>query len=581
MKVKKKNKNKPTADQMRLAKIKKKNASSKSAVKTNLFEIKMNKQKHNILNRKNKNHVGLPGVSRSAAIKKRQKTLLVEMDRKNNVSVVLDKRIGAGDSEMNPEEKMLQRMTKERMRVYKKRELFNLNDDEELTHLGKPISSMEDFNQFNLSDDEDDRRKEFEDAKNQFGGGFFHKKEDGLSVLDEIIVKSKKEKREKQQMREETENLFATLETQFNDNRAEHRFLTSSIEARKVDKEYSGLLGKLQSGRTCKATRIIKTPEQLAEEEREKRKKFEEERLRRMRGGKKDEKMKKLQSVDALCDEFDLDPVEEEENEILSFPLEDHRDTKLEDEDLDGNLILSDHDEEDEDEEDEDEEEEELSWSGDLGIVDDQSPRENSESQEEDDDDEDESDNFSDIDSGNEDLIEDSLSDHEVIEAERVGGAPKTSNLSNRFPETFDEFQTLVESSEVEVNKLISKLRDTYAPHLKEGNKKKMIELFSYIWQFSINTSNRSDPDLPMIDSLMSHLYELCEINTESCCDLLRESLKTSYFLTFKTSSNSQSTYSPHWPSIGQVRLFGVSIKSLIAFLALPVQNDQTDLSYE
>ena len=70
MKVKKKNKNKPTADQMRLAKIKKKNASSKSAVKTNLFEIKMNKQKHNILNRKNKNHVGLPGVSRSAAIKK-------------------------------------------------------------------------------------------------------------------------------------------------------------------------------------------------------------------------------------------------------------------------------------------------------------------------------------------------------------------------------------------------------------------------------------------------------------------------------------------------------------------------------
>ena len=59
-----------------------------------------------------------------AVIFQRQKTLLVEMDRKNNVSVVLDKRIGAGDSEMNPEEKMLQRMTKERMRVYKKRELF-------------------------------------------------------------------------------------------------------------------------------------------------------------------------------------------------------------------------------------------------------------------------------------------------------------------------------------------------------------------------------------------------------------------------------------------------------------------------
>lgn len=39
-------------------------------VKSNPFEVKVNRQKFNILGRKTKNDVGLPGVSRSKAIKK-------------------------------------------------------------------------------------------------------------------------------------------------------------------------------------------------------------------------------------------------------------------------------------------------------------------------------------------------------------------------------------------------------------------------------------------------------------------------------------------------------------------------------
>lgn len=44
--------------------------SAMAVVKSNPFEVKVNRQKFNILGRKTKNDVGLPGVSRSKAIKK-------------------------------------------------------------------------------------------------------------------------------------------------------------------------------------------------------------------------------------------------------------------------------------------------------------------------------------------------------------------------------------------------------------------------------------------------------------------------------------------------------------------------------
>ena len=44
--------------------------SAMAMVKSNPFEVKVNRQKFDILGRKTKNDVGLPGVSRSKAIKK-------------------------------------------------------------------------------------------------------------------------------------------------------------------------------------------------------------------------------------------------------------------------------------------------------------------------------------------------------------------------------------------------------------------------------------------------------------------------------------------------------------------------------
>ena len=66
----KKNRGKINSDASRLSAIRKKKMSSLAGVRENPFEIKMNRMKHNVLNKKLKNHKGLPGVARSAARKK-------------------------------------------------------------------------------------------------------------------------------------------------------------------------------------------------------------------------------------------------------------------------------------------------------------------------------------------------------------------------------------------------------------------------------------------------------------------------------------------------------------------------------
>lgn len=57
---------------------------------------------------------------------------------------------------MTPEERMLERFTRERQRA-SKGSAFNLDDDEELTHYGQSLSKLDDFDNVGLGlDDEDE-----------------------------------------------------------------------------------------------------------------------------------------------------------------------------------------------------------------------------------------------------------------------------------------------------------------------------------------------------------------------------------------------------------------------------------------
>lgn len=79
----------------------------------------------------------------------------MEYEQKNHVGGIVDRRFGENDPTMPPEERMLERFTRERQRA-SKGVTFNLEDEEELTHYGQKLSALDDFEGTGLNLDEND-----------------------------------------------------------------------------------------------------------------------------------------------------------------------------------------------------------------------------------------------------------------------------------------------------------------------------------------------------------------------------------------------------------------------------------------
>lgn len=78
-----------------------------------------------------------------------------EYEDKGRAGGIVDRRFGENDPTMNPEERMLERFTKERQRA-SKGAAFNLEDEDELTHYGQSLSKLDDFDDVGLGLDDDD-----------------------------------------------------------------------------------------------------------------------------------------------------------------------------------------------------------------------------------------------------------------------------------------------------------------------------------------------------------------------------------------------------------------------------------------
>ena len=113
--------------------------------------------------------MGKPGISRAKAIQKRKDTLLQEYKRRNKSNVFVDKRIGEKDAQLSAEDKMIARFTAERQTS--KKNLFNLGEEETLTHFGKNLAEIETFED-PKSDDDDDDGPENEDGGKRLGADF-------------------------------------------------------------------------------------------------------------------------------------------------------------------------------------------------------------------------------------------------------------------------------------------------------------------------------------------------------------------------------------------------------------------------
>jgi nucleolar protein 14 len=283
--------------------------------------------------------LGRPAVTKSMGEETRRKTLLTEVQNRNKVGGILDRRIGENDPTLAPEERALQRFQREKEREGKRGAVFDLeledgDEEEPLTHGGRSlVLGRDDFEEGSLgasSDDEDDdetihskrKRQDFEDE--ELGDDDVvedgpERKKTKAEVMKEVIAKSKLYKYERQAAKEEDEVAREELDKGVGDLRqALFAFQNSLLNPRSnlapqkqentssgpsmnpdraalmdatldPDKDYDLQIRRMALDKRSKPTDRTQTEEQKATHDAARLKELEETRLKRMRGEEEDE----------------------------------------------------------------------------------------------------------------------------------------------------------------------------------------------------------------------------------------------------------------------------------------------------
>ena len=242
----------------------------------------------------------------------------------------MDKRFGENDPRMAPEEKMLERFTREKQLRHKNSSMFDLEDEDtpgELTHMGQSLSLdgpaiVDDFDEedLELSDVENhpsDEERQSRKRRRSSGEGDSDSGEDRgeddrperkkskQEVMKELIAKSKLHKYERQAAKDDDEDLREELDKELpnihellrgitrpqpapvaeipgmNPDRAA---LLNGTDKTKFDKEYDIQVKKLTQDKRSKPTERSKTEDERIAEESKKLQELEAKRLRRMQG---------------------------------------------------------------------------------------------------------------------------------------------------------------------------------------------------------------------------------------------------------------------------------------------------------
>uniref|UniRef100_F7CL12 NOP14 nucleolar protein n=1 Tax=Ornithorhynchus anatinus TaxID=9258 RepID=F7CL12_ORNAN len=501
----------------------------------NPFEVKVNRQKFHVLGRKTRHDVGIPGVSRAKAIQKRTKTLLQEYKEKDKSNVFRDRRFGEYDSRINPEEKMMKRFALERQRNHGKKSIYNLNEDEELTHYGQSLADIEKLNDPVDSDSDSEERgllsAELTAAHFGGGGGLLRKKAPGRQgeeeeeeeekpksrkeLIEELIVKSKQEKRERQARREDALELTEKLDSDWKEIQSLLSRKAPKADRKEKDEEkpkpdaYDVMVRELGFEMKAQPSDRMKTEEELARQEQERLKELEADRLRRMLGRDEDDKRPKPKhaSADDLSDGFVLD---RDDRRMLSY-----KDGKMNQEEADDS------------EEEEDGEERETDAGEDEG-------RGDGESEEEGEGPDSHSDLESDVGSekdalGNEDqsqgrsrAVAEDLGDEED---QRAQAEAARAELPYTFaaPESLEQLKSLLSGRSTEQQLVVvERIQRCNHPSFAVGNKAKLEKLFGFLLEYVGELATRDPPDLKTVDKMVLQLYNLSQMFPEAASDAVK-----------------------------------------------------------
>ncbi|XP_070613104.1 nucleolar protein 14 [Erythrolamprus reginae] len=450
------------------------------------FEVKVNREKFPVLGRRVRHAVGLPGVARSRAHAKRQRSLQKEFQQREKSGVFRDRRFGEYDGGMSAEEKAERRFALERQKTFEKKNVYNLNEEEDLTHYGHSLADIEKLNDIVDSDSDTEEKGMLSEelTASHFGGLLSKKKtteqqnEEGQNpksrkeLVEELIAKSKLEKKERQAQRENTLELTEKLNNDWKDIQALLLQRTSKSQSQVQEKpkpdEYDVLVRELGFEMKTQPSDRMKTEEELAKEEQEKLQQLEADRLRRMKGEERKENIQKPKhlSADDLADGFLLT---KDDRPLLSY----------------GN-----------DQDDEDGEED----------------NENKESEEETDTDPSESD-----------------ADKETVPEKRFSKSRKTVKKPNPLkdqeaaqlelpylfaaPESYEQLRSLLSGRTAEEQMdIVARIRKTNHPSLAVGNKAKLEKLFGFLMEYVGEMAREDPPKLKTIDKLVGVLFELCQM---------------------------------------------------------------------
>ncbi|XP_014822341.1 PREDICTED: nucleolar protein 14 [Poecilia mexicana] len=525
-------KKKNLADKVRKAK-------AATEIKNNPFEVKINRKKFDVLGRKSKHDVGLPGVSRSKAILKRKETLLKEYKQKNKSNKFIDRRLGEYDAKMAPEDKILQRFAIERQRAHGKRDVYNLNEEEELTHYGQSLAEIEKFNDTVGSDDESEEKgllsAELTASHFGGGGGLLRKKTSGgdqedeqggqkiksrQELIEELIQKSKQEKRERQVQKEEAQELTEKLDQDWKSIQA--LMVKKTPKAENVDKpeekakpeEYDMMVRELGFEMKAQPSEKMKSPEELAKEEKEKLQKLEADRLRRMMGDEGGDGVQSQvhMSADDLNDGFVLD---KHDKKTLAYQdgkwnieeeTEDDKEEEGESEKEEGSEAEGENEEDDDDDDEDDVEEE-----GEEGSGEDEDGHSDLESEQESENEE----------NDEEEEASSSRQQQQTLSREELKARQEAAKAELPYtfaaPESYEDLKDLLHGHTPDNQRLIvARTQKCNHPSLAAGNKLKLQKLVGFLMEYMGELATRSPPELGTIDKLIPELYALCQMFPEA-----------------------------------------------------------------
>ncbi|KAK8961693.1 hypothetical protein KSP40_PGU014527 [Platanthera guangdongensis] len=286
-------------------------ASMKSTQSTrpNLFETLWSRRKFNILGKKKGKGEELQiGLSRSLAIEKRKKTLMKEYDEGMKSTKFIDRRLGEKDAALEEFDKGILRM--QRQFKVKRASKYNLSDEEEDEFAPSQehfLQGMDDFNdQIQVEDDENAGVSELpRDLQLRPGNDSFEshsldlterRRKTNKQAYAEVIAKYKYFKSKRADEKEETERQIAALNKLTDDlddrlRALNNRDLKHSTEKQPDDlyDSYYKTMGELYFESRARPSERTKTPEEIAQEEREALENLEKERLSRMHADDADE----------------------------------------------------------------------------------------------------------------------------------------------------------------------------------------------------------------------------------------------------------------------------------------------------